>query len=351
MTLGVTIAYDATTANFSQLPAGQHAGYTTGAGIAWTAAQWAADPGAVRICQSNGLTDATADVADVESGAGQPSQVAGWAERTLANFKAGTRPGQRSPAVYCSQDSVTPVVNALIAGGVTSGVGLWIANWNLSEPASVAVVIAAALGGPFPLVGIQFTDTGGGGAYDTDIFALSWLSDQSGTAGDTVSEGSSGPAVLAAQQRLKVWGVSVTPDGLFGPATLAAVEAFQTAQKLAKDGVVGPLTWVALDTSPVVMPPVVKPAPPVPAPADMRQSVSSAGSTATFTWGAVAGWTAYHLQAEWYKPGFGWVLSLDEVVTGTTLNVALAARTSYRWRVGVNNDDHVWPDWVTFATS
>ena len=53
--------------------------------------------------------------------------------------------------------------------------------------------------------------------------------------------GARGNAVQRLQERLEV-----TVDGDFGPATEAAVRAFQRARQLAADGVVGPRTWALL---------------------------------------------------------------------------------------------------------
>lgn len=56
-----------------------------------------------------------------------------------------------------------------------------------------------------------------------------------------------GPEVAELQRRLGELGYSVgNLDGVFGPATAAAVRAFQRNQNLDPDGWVGALTWAAL---------------------------------------------------------------------------------------------------------
>src|SRR5260370_15449896 len=69
-------------------------------------------------------------------------------------------------------------------------------------------------------------------------------------ANPTLTEGDTGPAVQTLQSRLNGWGATLTVDGSFGRAALAAVKAFQAAQKLTVDGVVGPQTWSALNQDP-----------------------------------------------------------------------------------------------------
>lgn len=72
----------------------------------------------------------------------------------------------------------------------------------------------------------------------------------SGEGGDTVptvKRGDRGPAVEAMQALLAAAGYSPGPvDGAFGPATDAALRAFQKARGLTVDGVCGPQTWHAL---------------------------------------------------------------------------------------------------------
>ena len=62
-----------------------------------------------------------------------------------------------------------------------------------------------------------------------------------------LSEGSTGPAVLALQEALTAAGVQVHATGTFDTATTAAVETFQAAHpQLTTDGKVGPATRAAL---------------------------------------------------------------------------------------------------------
>lgn len=87
--------------------------------------------------------------------------------------------------------------------------------------------------------------------------------------------GSTGPAVAELQQKL-----GVTADGQFGPHTRAAVVAFQQAHALGADGVVGAMTWGALDgAAPAATPeaPAAGPGPTAPA-ADKQVASQPAGS-------------------------------------------------------------------------
>ena len=172
MTYAVISGADTTTGNVGALPnVGLVAGYVTGPGIAWTAAQWAAHPNAVRIAQSPVIaTDeaANADVLDVENLAATFADCGPWALAAMAAWKAGVRPGQRWPAIYASQSNLTPVCNALAAAKIT-GVGLWVANWSDSYTAACQMLQASS--GPYPVIGVQYANAG---AYDLDVFLASW---------------------------------------------------------------------------------------------------------------------------------------------------------------------------------
>jgi peptidoglycan hydrolase-like protein with peptidoglycan-binding domain len=55
--------------------------------------------------------------------------------------------------------------------------------------------------------------------------------------------GDRGAHVVHLQSRLRANGYSLDADGVFGPITEARVRAFQRAQRIAVDGIVGPQTW------------------------------------------------------------------------------------------------------------
>jgi peptidoglycan L-alanyl-D-glutamate endopeptidase CwlK len=67
--------------------------------------------------------------------------------------------------------------------------------------------------------------------------------------------GAAGVAVERLQHRLVSSGFNPgAVDGRFGPATEAALVAFQRSRSLLPDGVVGPLTWAALENRQPVLP-------------------------------------------------------------------------------------------------
>lgn len=70
------------------------------------------------------------------------------------------------------------------------------------------------------------------------------------TATSTLSQGMSGAAVSALQSALNNYAnASLATDGSFGPATKAAVVAFQASKSLSQDGVAGPATQGALQNA------------------------------------------------------------------------------------------------------
>lgn len=74
----------------------------------------------------------------------------------------------------------------------------------------------------------------------------------------TIRMGSSGPHVAYCQNLLNARGVPhpvLWVDGMFGPKTDQAVRQFQMMKHLDVDGVVGPITWGALEAGP---PPIHK---------------------------------------------------------------------------------------------
>lgn len=65
----------------------------------------------------------------------------------------------------------------------------------------------------------------------------------------TLRQGSKGEHVREMQRTLRNAGYVLEIDGKFGPITLQCVKSFQGVKGLTTDGVVGPLTWAALDAA------------------------------------------------------------------------------------------------------
>lgn len=101
----------------------------------------------------------------------------------------------------------------------------------------------------------------------------------------------------------------------------------------------------ALGYSAAPKPPPAKAAPP-PAPGSLGVHLASLGSKAALSWGPVKGVSSYAFQLEWWKPQFGWVLTIDTRVSGTDTVLTLNAMTRYRWRVSSGT----WSDWTEFDT-
>ena len=62
-----------------------------------------------------------------------------------------------------------------------------------------------------------------------------------------IRRGNAGEYVEKAQRYLNKWNYSLETDGIFGKKTEAAVIDFQTKKRLEVDGIVGPITWGALE--------------------------------------------------------------------------------------------------------
>lgn len=107
--------------------------------------------------------------------------------------------------------------------------------------------------GPKTRAAVQAFQTAAGLQADGVVGPLTWAAlDQKRSASGVasarpvLSQGATGPAVVELQTLLTRAGHATIRDGSFGPATRAAVVAFQAKHGLAVDGIVGPQTWAAL---------------------------------------------------------------------------------------------------------
>lgn len=176
----LTTIYDCMGSNLPNLTVPPHvmlAGYDTGTnGVAWTSQQFNDNPGALHIWQSPQVPNASAtfDVYDLEANAGTLPILPIAIHNAQIAYQAAFRPGQRRPAPYMSRDTVTAAVNALTAHGLTTGVGIWLAD--PCDAATAAGLVGTMLG-PFPIIGVQYQFLG---THDVSLFSTAWLNDVSG---------------------------------------------------------------------------------------------------------------------------------------------------------------------------
>lgn len=125
--------------------------------------------------------------------------------------------------------------------GITglSDVPLWVANYaNISAPPNC--------GGWTRWTAWQYTENGSvaGVSGKCDISVAESIEALKGVKTVLIQQGDQGSEVKDLQVRLNAQGFPCGKvDGVFGNATLEAVKAFQKAQKLTVDGIVGDQTW------------------------------------------------------------------------------------------------------------
>lgn len=133
------------------------AGYVTGSpDIVWTPADWAQFGGLVPVTIDQGFTGspvAAANVRDVEAGA--------WTAAAAVDLTGWTT---ARPTIYCSLDVLPQLEQVGWQGDV------WVADYTSAAPGSPSAVPAG-----MTCVAVQWTDQGGGGAYDLSVvFDPTW---------------------------------------------------------------------------------------------------------------------------------------------------------------------------------
>ena len=185
-----------------------------------------------------------------------------WADGTTADktytftIKQATPTGE--PACTKITTSGKKLANAALSIGTITPAGGTIA-WD--DPTTTEVVANKSYGWTYTPTDTNYTtltgsielwhkstSSGGGGSYYApvvpDMPMVYW--------------GCTGDAVKTLQEKLNAKGFnSGNVDGIFGAKTYAAVTAFQKANSLGVDGIVGKLTWAKLyDATPVNVTPV-----------------------------------------------------------------------------------------------
>jgi hypothetical protein len=124
--------YDSTTATDIPRTAAMVAGYLPPSEFAWSAADWARFPGAVKVRIAVRATTNDGHVLDVEKGDATPEQAPGW---VVMRREAGA-----DPSIYCGV-STWPAVKAAFAAAKVAPPHYWIAHYD-GDPTIPAGAIA-----------------------------------------------------------------------------------------------------------------------------------------------------------------------------------------------------------------
>ena len=185
-----------------------------------------------------------------------------------SSSSSSSSPGRPAPAtVPASAPRVAPWPQA-----VPAGLPPWPAGWEPDEPVGAAVVaramallperwtygagtrktektgarwityVATAMGEKRGVVAYRPRASASAPAPSSEPGPTAYASTtpSHGLGSRTLRQGDSGPDVSYVQGRL-----GISADGKFGPATAAAVRAYQSSHGLTSDGVVGPRTWAS----------------------------------------------------------------------------------------------------------
>jgi hypothetical protein len=202
-----------------------------------------------------------ADCLDVETGDATPAQAPGWFTRQLAR-------GVTRPCIYASAGVTGEIITLMNAAGISrSAVRVWSAHYGSGQHICGPTVCG------YPAAdGTQWTDVALGRNLDQSMLVNNFF-------GVTPPPPPPNPAVtyltaaemghIMAQlpvlqngmsdvhlphwyvRRVQticngIFSAKLTLDGVYGPATVAAVKVVQKAFGLTQDGVCGPATWTVL---------------------------------------------------------------------------------------------------------
>ena len=152
----------------------------------------------------------------------------------------------------------------------------------------------------------------------------------------TLSIGSKGSDVLVLQQFLKTKGyLSVTPNGIYGPATTKAVKAFQIDSGISPTGGIGPMTLKAFNNAQGGSPTSGIPA------VSTLKTISITNSSATLH-GSISVTNIANKMTPTFLYGktiqYGMTTQAESTIDGFTAKVTgLSCGTTYHYKFSANN--------------